>query len=70
MKFLTTTAILGAVLTSGCAHRLVCPPQPVRTESVCVGQQTVIRYRDFLDDVRGHTVCPPVYVVTGNLCGR
>lgn len=58
------------VILSGCAHVPTCPPQPIRTVSVCTGQQVVVRYRDFLDDVRGKQLCPPVYVVTGQLCGR
>jgi len=62
--------MLVSVLLAGCASRPVCPPQPVRTVSVCTGQQTVIRYRDFLDDTRGKQLCPPIYVVTGQLCGR
>ena len=55
---------------AGCASVPSCPPQPIRTESVCVGQQTVIRYRDFLGDVHGKSLCPPIYVVTAQLCGR
>ena len=53
-----------------CAAAPRCPPPVVRTQSVCVGQQTVIRFRDFLDDTRGKQVCPPIYVVTGQMCGR
>jgi hypothetical protein len=63
-------ALLAVLSMSACATAPRCPPQPIRTESVCVGQQTVIRYRDFLDDVRDKHVCPPVYVVTGQMCGR
>lgn len=66
LKFLP----LLALCLVGCAHAPQCPPQPVQTVSVCSGQQVVIRYRDFLGDTRGKHLCPPVYVVTGQLCGR
>ncbi len=58
------------LVLAACAHVPECPPQPINTVSVCVGQQTVIRYRDFLGDMHGKRLCPPIYVVTGNLCGR
>lgn len=58
------------LVLAGCASVPPCPPQPVRTVSVCVGQQSVIRYVDFLGDVHGKKLCPPIYVVTGQLCGR
>lgn len=67
MKILPMLVILAF---AGCAAAPRCPPPRIRTESVCVGQQTVIRLRDFLDDSRGKLVCPPIYVVTGQMCGR
>lgn len=68
MRILSLVVILS--ILGGCATARRCPPPVVRTESVCVGQQTVIRYRDFLDDVRDKQICPPIIVVTGQMCGR
>jgi hypothetical protein len=66
MKIMMT---LGVLVLTGCAT-VRCPPPVIKTVSVCTGQQTVIRVTDFLDDKRGKKVCPPIYVVTGQLCGR
>ena len=65
------TAVIVALDMSGCASVPQCPPQEIRTVSVCTGQQSVIRYRDFLGTTAGKKkLCPPIYVVTAQLCGR
>jgi hypothetical protein len=61
--------LLLVVALAGCAT-VHCPPPVIRTVSVCTGQQTVIRITDFLEDKRGGKICPPIYVLTGQLCGR
>ena len=63
--------VLVALALTACASRPPLCVQEVRTESVCVGQQTVVRYRDFTNSTpAGDKICPPIYVITGNLCGR
>jgi hypothetical protein len=65
-----TILVAAVVLLAGCAHRPTCPPQQIRTESVCVGQQTIVRFRDFIEDPKAKHICPPIYVITAQMCGR